>query len=324
MSTFEELQDQLNILQEQKDLIKINQTMRNIKARQAAVAPTAGTQHRPYHLEDDPEPGFKVPGLKSESVVPEAEQRIADTIQSDAALPGDSLSPPGRGDGASIPKDKLRRVRRRQPVAARSRHHLVRNHSEENEKALSKSKKVKITDRKDRSKRSRSSRLGPVNNDPAYASIVRNHDGKYVELQCPFCHGNASVKSSNVKTDFFRGAPGVRNHVLQCHNDQAGNSFSDDKVLEQGIRRQLSEKEMKAVDTKSHNDYQILVTIAAKKPRDNQPRAPASEQQMRDGNDTDVVLEHDQIIPDPSVNGGGMMSQNTTLGGPAHPVFSSN
>lgn len=81
---------------------------------------------------------------------------------------------------------------------------------------------------------------------------------------------------------------------------------------------------MKAVDTKSHNDYQILVTIAAKKPRDNQPRAPASEQQMRDGNDTDVVLEHDQIIPDPSVNGGGMMSQNTTLGGPAHPVFSSN
>lgn len=317
-STFEELQVELDILQEQEDLIKINQTRRRIKAEQAKVAGPFGTQHRPYDLESDPEPKFEVLGLKLESGTPDMEQGLADTMR--VALPQERLPPPARGNGTGVPENQPKRARRKQP-ATRRRRHVVVDDDDSDEYEQTPSRNGKKAYRKDPKKRALSTRFGPINDDPAYASVVRMDDGSYAELECPYCHGNAASKGDNVKSDFFRGAAGVLGHVIHCHADQFENPFRIDRVMQQGVRRQLSRKEVKAVKNKDHNSYQVRVVIAAKKPLidRSQAVAPMEEQQTEGEDDVDPNAEGKRSNPQSSL---GMMSRNTAPGGPARPFFS--
>lgn len=60
---------------------------------------------------------------------------------------------------------------------------------------------------------------------PFYLIITTRSDGSYIQVECKFCRGNAQTRHSldrkHVnKLAFFRGAKGLRSHIVQAHREQ--------------------------------------------------------------------------------------------------------
>lgn len=108
------------------------------------------------------------------------------------------------------------------------------------------------------------SRFASVNDDPAYAPVVKLADGKYAELHCCFCKGNASANAPTNKSKLFRGGFGLQTHITLSHHNRIDGTFTHQMVMERCVKRKLTKKETRAVNEGDHETYKVIIVPASR------------------------------------------------------------
>lgn len=286
MASRQELQERIDSLQEEQRLLEIQREIRELKKAKQAIPALGGLPTSPIKIdtpestpESMPETGPEVTlGVDSKSTV-DNKRKLSD------------LGPPlGETQGFETPP-----------------HSPNLGHYERVAPAM----RVTATPAP-----RRGAGLSPfrsVNEDPAYASVVQSAEGKYVELHCYFCKGNAlSSKGTATKTYFIRGGCGIRSHISLCHSNLFEGGFTNVLVMERCVRRKLTKKEMNAVDSRDHDAYKVVAVLAAS--ASNKARETGGKDKAKQG----VVLGEDPQFftshtkkPSP-----GLKAKNTAPGGP--------